>query len=134
MQAHLIPDMLIERWVSSAIRRVHATGPPKGGCVHVRVQPKNADRGASLLLKLRTSTEPVMSFSIGMDFLGVIRKVKRPSTWFREPHSPPSAARDRVNVIYTAKTHLSIPERLFLYAIGAPRFVIFDQVALRNGA
>jgi predicted O-methyltransferase YrrM len=50
-----------------------------------------------------------MTFNIGKAFLGAIKKKERLTF--------PIAARDRLSVIYTANTHLSIPERLFLYAI-----------------
>jgi predicted O-methyltransferase YrrM len=65
-----------------------------------------------------TSPEPyIMTFNIGKAFLGAMRKRQQPSTWVREPHPLAVAASDRLSVIYTANTHLSFSERLFLYAI-----------------
>jgi predicted O-methyltransferase YrrM len=58
-----------------------------------------------------------MTFNIGKGLLGAFKKKRQPKTWLREFHPIPIAAQDRLSVIYTANTHLSFSERLFLYTI-----------------
>jgi predicted O-methyltransferase YrrM len=58
-----------------------------------------------------------MTFNFSEAFLAAIKKAQKTSTWFRDFRARRIGAQDRLSVIYTADTHLLMPERLFLYTI-----------------
>jgi len=58
-----------------------------------------------------------MQLQIRTAFARVARKVRAFNNWRRSPNINQIGTSDRLGIVYTASTHLSMPERLFLYTI-----------------
>jgi predicted O-methyltransferase YrrM len=58
-----------------------------------------------------------MGWGIRAAFARFTEKIKELNRWLRRPNIYRMSTAERLGVVYTAATHLSVPERLFLYAL-----------------